>query len=96
MNLLALFAFLITVAGWILTGFTGMNLLSGDFDDRTCQTDCVQSLFFAAVASGFTGLTLSIIALFRPAGRILSVLSLLLALALCSVFGALYVAGNFI
>ena len=96
MNLLALLSLVITIAGWILTGLTGVNLLSGHFDDRTCQTDCVQTLFFSAVAAGISGLVLSVIALFRSNGRILSLIALLLALSLCSVFGVLYIAGNLI
>ena len=96
MNLFALLALILTIAGWILTGLTGMNLLSGHFDDRTCLTDCVQTLFFSAVAAGIGGLVLSGIALLRPTGRILSVIALLLALGLCSVFVVLFVTGNFI
>ena len=96
MNFIALLALLLTIAGWILTGLTGINLLSGHFDERTCLTDCVKILFFSAVAAGFVGLVLSGIALKRPNGRILSGIALLSGLGLCSVFVVLFVAGNFI
>jgi hypothetical protein len=96
MNVLALIALLLTLAGWVLTALTAVNLLSGHFDDRTCQTACVQMLFFSGVASGVAGLVVSGLALRRPEGRIIAVLTLLLALALCAIFAVLFIAGNFL
>jgi hypothetical protein len=96
MNLVALSALLLTVAGWVLTILTAMNLLSGQFDDRTCQTGCVQILFFSGVAAGVAGLVLSAIGLRRPEGRMMSVAALLLALVLCAIFAVLFIAGNFL
>jgi hypothetical protein len=96
MNMLASSALLVTFAGWALTALTVMNLLSGHFDDRTCQTDCVQMLFFSGVAAGIGGLVLSIVSLFRPQGRILGIIALLMALVLCAIFAVLFVAGNFL
>ncbi len=96
MNLLVLFALLLTITGWILTALTGMNLLSGYLEDRSCQTDCVQMLFFSAVATGVSGLVLSGISLLRPHGRMLSVTALLMALALCAIFATLFIVGNFV
>ena len=95
MNILALLAILLTIIGWILMGMTGINLLSGSFEGRSCQTDCVQMLFFSAVALGVIGLILSAISLRKPKGRIFSIIALLLSLGLCGVFGMLFVAGNF-
>lgn len=74
---------------------TGMNLLSGYLEDRTCQTDCVRSLFYYAIAAGVSGLLLSFVALIRPHGRGLSVLALLLALPLCAIFATLFLIGNY-
>jgi hypothetical protein len=96
MNVLALLALLVTLGGWVLTALTGMNLLSGHFDDRTCQTDCVQGLFFSAVAAGLGGLLLAAISFRRPQGRLLSILALLVALGLWALFGTLFIAGNFV
>jgi hypothetical protein len=96
MNVPALIALLLTLAGWVLTALTTVNLLSGHFDDRTCQTACVQMLFFSGVAAGVSGLVVSGLALRRPEGRIISVLTLLLALALCAIFAVLFIAGNFL
>jgi hypothetical protein len=94
MNVIALSALLLTAAGWILTALTVMNLLSGQFDDRTCQTGCVQMLFFSGVAAGVAGLVLSGIGLRRPEGRIVSVIALLMAFVLCAIFAVLFIAGN--
>ena len=96
MNIIVLLALLLTIAGWVLTGMTGMNLLSGYLEDRTCQTDCVQSLFYAAVVTGFAGLFFSLIGAFRSNGGVLRVITLLLAVPLSSIFVVLYIAGNYV
>jgi hypothetical protein len=95
MNLLALIALLLTLGGWAMTVMTGTNLLSGHLDDRTCQTDCVQTLFYSAVALGATGLLFTLAALLRSKGRMLSIFTLLLALPLCGIFATLYIVGNY-
>jgi CHASE2 domain-containing sensor protein len=96
MNLPALSGLLLAATGWVLFAMMGLNLLSGHFDDRSCHTDCVKSLFLFSVAAGISGLLLSGIGVFRPNGRILGIIALLAALALCSVFLVLFIAGNFI
>ena len=93
--LLAVIALILTLAGWILTAMTGVNLLSGYLDERTCQTDCVQELFYSAAAVAVGGLLVSLVALMRSHGRLLSVFSLLLALPLCGIFATLYIVGNY-
>jgi hypothetical protein len=95
MKMLASVALILSLAGWVLTAMTGMNLLSGHFDERTCQTDCVQTFFYSAVALGMTGLLLSLLALIRSRGNVLSVLALLLALPLCGIFATLFIVGNY-
>jgi hypothetical protein len=95
MNPLGLLALLLTISGWVLVSLTGMHLLSGYMESRSCQTDCVQTLFYAAIALGAVGLLLSFAALIRPRGRSLSVLSLLLALPLCAIFTTLFLIGNY-
>lgn len=95
MNLLPLLALLLTLTAWILTALTGINLLSGHFEERTCQTDCVRTYFFSGVATGIGGLVLSGLSLLRPQGRILSLAALTLALGLCAIFAVLFVIGNF-
>ena len=94
MNLFALLALPITLAGWGLIALTTMNLLSGHFDDRTCLTDCVQTYFYYSLAAGLGGLLLSFLAVLHPKGRAWGVFSLLLALPLCAIFATLYLVGH--
>ena len=95
MNKIALYALFSVLVGWGLTSMTGMHLLSGSFDDRTCQTACVQGYFFAAVVFGIAGFGISLFALTRSSGRTLSTLALLASVPLCGLFGALYFMGNY-
>ena len=59
----SLLALLLAAAGWVLMIAAATNMLSGHFDTRSCQTDCVSSLFWGAAAAGGLGLLLSVIAL---------------------------------
>ena len=95
MNWFALIGLLLALVGWVLFGLTGVNLLSGYLEDRTCQTDCVKNLFFSGVGVGVAGLLLSILAFLRPQGRIMSGIALLLIFPLCAIFGTLFFIGNY-
>jgi hypothetical protein len=91
-----LLGLVLTLGGWILLVATGTNVLSGPFEGRTCQSDCVQTLFYAAVAVGFSGLIVAAIAALRKQTRgLIAYGALLLALALCAIFAALILIGNF-
>jgi hypothetical protein len=90
-----LIALLLAGLGWLLTVLTGVNALSGDFEGRTCQTACLQGLFFGGIAAGVTALILGVIGLTKPDGRTLTYVALALALPLCAVFAALILIGNF-
>lgn len=95
MKAIALIALLLGLAGWALFMLTGMNLLSGPLEERTCQTACVQTYFFAAVAAGLIGFALGALATLRPPSRVIGVASLVLTLPLCGVFATLFVIGNY-
>ncbi|CAA6804933.1 MAG: Unknown protein [uncultured Thiotrichaceae bacterium] len=95
MNFLALFALLITFIGAGLTLLTGVNLLSGPLEGRACQTDCVQLYYYAGMVAAITGLILSLLSFRKIQGRAISIAAFLMAAALCSVFGVLFIAGNF-
>jgi hypothetical protein len=88
-------ALLLAILGWALTAVTTIHLLSGHFDERTCQTACVQAYFFSGVAAGVVSLILGLVGLTRPGGRVLTYLALLLAVPLCAVFAGLFLIGNF-
>lgn len=96
MSKFAILALLAVLVGWVLTGMTSMHLLSGPFEQRTCQTACVQGYFFAAMVACFTGVAMSLLGMFKASGRKLSVAALVLSLPLCGLFGALFYSGNYI
>lgn len=95
MSAISLIGLVLTLGGWILLVAAGTNVLSGAFEGRTCQTDCVQTYFYAAVAVGVSGLVVGVIAALRKRGRGIAYASLILALPLCAIFATLFVIGNY-
>jgi hypothetical protein len=93
MKLSSLLALLLAGAGWVLLIAAGTNMLSGHFDTRSCQTACVSSLFWGAVAAGGLGLLLSLVGLAGQKGRGLALVSLVVALPLCAVFAGIIGIG---
>ncbi len=51
-----LISLLSAVAAWSLAVVLVMQLLSGNFDTRTCQTDCVQNIFWLSLGVCVLGL----------------------------------------
>ena len=74
------------LAAWTLASLTVMHLLSGHFETRTCQTECVQSYFFAAMAAGFAALVTGLVSAFTPRTKMIGIFALLLAIPLCVIF----------
>lgn len=95
MNFLALIALLFTFIGAGLTLLTGVNILSGPFEGRTCLTDCVQMYYFAGLVTVVVGLLLSLLSFRNPQGRAISIAAFLMAAGLSSIFVVLFIAGNF-
>jgi hypothetical protein len=94
MRAIALLAPLLSIGGWVLAGLTAANLLSGYMAERTCQTDCVQTLFFAAIAVGVAALILGLVSLLGPRNRTLGWLTLVLAVPLCGILGGIILIGT--
>ncbi|MBK1717074.1 hypothetical protein [Thiocystis violacea] len=94
MNVVPLFGLLLTGAGWMLTLMTATAMLSGSYEARTCQTECVQTLFFSGMAAGLLGLLLGLIAIRMSTGRALSQVVLWLAVPLCAIFAAIFLIGT--
>jgi uncharacterized membrane protein len=94
MKAIAPLSLLLSLAGWALIALTAMNLLSGHLDDRSCQTDCVQGYFFAAVGVGIAALIAGLVSLLKPGKKIMGYLALALSLPLCLIFAGLYVIGH--
>ena len=94
MKILPPLSLLLSLAGWTFMALTAANLLSGPFEGRSCQTDCVQSYFFSAVGIGLAGLASALVALWKPGGNALAYLGLLLSIPLCLIVAFLFVIGN--
>lgn len=93
MNIFSLLALILTIAGWGLFALTGMHLLSGYIDERSCQTDCVQMIFISAVVVGFSGLILGGFSMFRTGKHTVGIIALLLALPLCTIFATFLITA---
>ena len=96
MYTLPLLSLLLTAVDWVLLGLTGMNILSGPFDERTCLTDCVRTMFFSGTAAGIGGLLFSFFGLRKPESRMLSYIALAFVLPLLGIFTTLFVIGNMV
>jgi hypothetical protein len=94
-KVLPLLALLLTIIGWVITVLTGMTLLSGPYEGRTCQTECVQLMFFSGLAVTSLALLLAVFALLRSAGRVAAYLSLALVVPLSMIYAGLVLIGNF-
>lgn len=94
MRAIALFAPLLSIGGWVLVALTATNLLSGDMAERTCQTGCVKTMFFSAVAIGVVALIFGLVSVFKAQTRGLGWLTLVLAVPLCGIVGGIIVIGN--
>lgn len=94
MRAIPFLAVLFAITALVLFGLTGMNLLSGSFEGRTCQTDCVRMYFFGSVFTSVLALIAGIYAWIQGS-KVLGGISVLVALGLMAVFTVLYVAGNF-
>lgn len=94
MNIVALLALLITFIAAGLTLLTGVNILSGPFEGRSCLTDCVQMYFYAGLVTTIIGLILSLLSFRNEQGRAISIAALLMVVALSGVYGILFIGGN--
>ncbi|WP_200254176.1 hypothetical protein [Thiococcus pfennigii] len=93
MKVLPVLALLLTIAAWVLTVTTGQALLSGPFEGRTCQTECVKSLFFSGVGVTIGALAFTLLALMRSTARAFSYAILALAAPVAAVYTTITVAG---
>ena len=54
------------VAAWSLAVVLVMQLLSGNFETRTCQTDCVQNIFWISLSLCVLGLIVGLVFIKKP------------------------------
>ncbi|QIK37097.1 hypothetical protein GWK36_02740 [Caldichromatium japonicum] len=87
-------AILLALAGWALIASSAVAMLSGPYEGRTCQTECVQWLFFSGTGSAVLGLILGIIGLRLAQGYRLSQVALWIAGPLCAIVLTIVLIGN--
>lgn len=95
MKLNTLIPLLCAVVSWALAIFLGMQLLSGTFETRTCQTSCVQIAFWASFAVAIIGLIFSIGGISIGKGNWIKTLSLLALVGLSGIYITTILIGNF-
>jgi len=84
----------LTIAAWVLTVLTGEALLSGPYEDRTCQTECVKTLFFSGLGVTIGAVVLAALALIGSNSRVLTFAILGLAAPLAAVYATIILVGN--
>ncbi len=86
MKMIATLGVVSALVACTLTALMTMNLLSGPFESRACQTRCVQYYFFSAVATGFVALVTGLVSALSPKTKVIGILTLILAIPLCTIF----------
>ena len=94
MKVLPVLALLLTIAAWVLTVMTGNALLSGPYEGRTCQTECVKTLFFSGLGVTAGAIVLLTLSLMRSSARTLTYTILALAAPLAAVYTTIVLIGN--
>ena len=80
---------------WALAVFLVTQLLSGTFDDRTCQTTCVSVLFWMSFAIAAIGLIFSIGGISIGKSSLIKYLSGLALFVLCGIYITTILIGTF-
>lgn len=89
-------ALVLALVGWACTLYIGNTLLSGTaLEDRSCQTGCIQWLFFSGFGVGALALALAGLSVTKAtAGRLLGIGALVLAAPLFAIYAGIVVIGN--
>ena len=82
-------AALATVISWGLTVAVVINLLGGTFDERSCQTGCVQNLAVSSFLVALAGVLVG----HRPPRHSITILCLLAMLALIGIYLTVFFIG---
>ncbi len=88
-------SFFSAVTSWLLAVFLVVQLLSGPFDGRTCQTACVNTVFWISFTIAGLGLIFSAGALFSGKTGWLQSLSFLALLGLVGIYLTTILIGTF-
>ena len=95
MSLNTTISFFSALLSWALAVFLVTQLLSGTFDDRTCQTTCVSVLFWMSFAIAAIGLVFSIGGISIGNTNLIKILSGLALFALCGIYVTTILIGTF-
>lgn len=88
-------SFFSALISWALAMFLGTQLLSGTFDGRSCQSLCVNVLFWMSFAIAAIGLIFSMGWISLGASSWIKSLSLLALIGLCVIYIATMLIGTF-
>ncbi len=80
---------------WALAVFLATQLLSGTFDGRTCQTTCVQTVFWISFAIAIVGLIFSIGGISIGKSNWIKIIALLALVGLSGIYITTILIGNF-
>ncbi len=80
---------------WGLAIFLGMQLLSGTFEGRECQTSCVNTIFWVSFAVAALGLLFTIGGISIGKSNWLKTLSLFALFGLVGIYVTTMLIGNF-
>lgn len=84
-----------TLVSWGLAIFLAMQLLSGTFETRTCQTSCVNTIFWVSFAIAAIGLIFTIGGISIGKSNWLKTLSLFALFGLVGIYVTTMLIGNF-
>lgn len=84
------------ILGWAITVYITSVLLSGTaLETRSCQTGCIQVLFFSGLGIGLLAVVLSgVAAVKQTTARVLSYGALVLALPLFAIYAGIILIGK--
>ena len=95
MKLNTIIPLLCAVVSWALAIYLGVQLLSGTFEGRTCQTTCVQTVFWTSFAVAIIGLIFSIGGISIGKSNLIKTLSLISLVGLSGIDITTMLIGNF-
>ena len=88
-------SFFSALISWALAVFLGTQLLSGTFDGRTCQTTCVNLVFWISFAIAIIGLIFSVGGISIGNSSWLKTISLLALVGLSGIYITTMLIGTF-
>lgn len=95
MTLNTTISFLCAVISWALAIFLGTQLLSGTFDGRSCQSSCVNIVFWVSFAIAAIGLIFSLGGISIGKSNLIKMLSLFALVGLVGIYLTTFLIGNF-